>query len=412
MTPASRSVQRTFLTLTLLNALSMSLIWGVNTLFLLDAGLSNAQAFAANAFYTLGMVVFEVPTGVVADTRGRRTSFLLGAATLTVATLIYVLMWQIEASFWGWALASAFIGLGYTFFSGAMEAWLVDALAATGYTGDTAVVFARGQGFEGAGILIGSVGGGFLAQATNLGAPYLLRAALLVVTGVCAFVAMRDLGFSPRRGEKVGTAVRSVLRASIDEGLRRRPVRWVMLTGPFTLGVGLYAFYAAQPYLLELYGDEGAFGIAGIAAGAIAASQMAGALLVPVMLRRFGRRTHALMATTALAAVSLVVVGLTDEFWVAVVFLLLWSFGFIAREPLHQAYINDLISSEQRATVLSFDSLLGSAGGAVLQSPLGRVADVWNYGTSMAVAGVVQLAALPFLVAARRENVPSDVVKP
>jgi hypothetical protein len=59
--PAARTVQRTYLTLVLLKTLAASFIWGVNTL-LLDAGLSTAEAFAANAFYTLGMVLFEVPT--------------------------------------------------------------------------------------------------------------------------------------------------------------------------------------------------------------------------------------------------------------------------------------------------------------------------------------------------------------
>ena len=66
------------------NTLAASFIWGINTLFLLDAGLSNLEAFAANAFFTAGMVVFEVPTGVVADTWGRRTSYLLGTLTLSV----------------------------------------------------------------------------------------------------------------------------------------------------------------------------------------------------------------------------------------------------------------------------------------------------------------------------------------
>ena len=67
VTDAARAVQRTYLLLTLLSTLAASLIWGVNTLFLLDAGLSNTQAFAANAFFTAGMMIFEVPTGVVAD---------------------------------------------------------------------------------------------------------------------------------------------------------------------------------------------------------------------------------------------------------------------------------------------------------------------------------------------------------
>ena len=68
MNDQSRHVQRVYLILMLLHTLAASFIWGINTLFLLDAGLSNAQAFSANAFFTAGQVIFEVPTGVIADT--------------------------------------------------------------------------------------------------------------------------------------------------------------------------------------------------------------------------------------------------------------------------------------------------------------------------------------------------------
>ena len=74
MIPTSRTIVRTYLLLMLGNTLAASLIWGINTIFLLDAGLSNLEAFSANAFFTAGMVIFEVPTGIVADTRGRRYS--------------------------------------------------------------------------------------------------------------------------------------------------------------------------------------------------------------------------------------------------------------------------------------------------------------------------------------------------
>ena len=109
MTP--RTVQRTYLLLLLGNTLATSFIWGINTIFLLDAGLSNLEAFAANAFFTGGMVLFEVPTGIVADTVGRRMSYLLGTVTLTASTFLYVLLWQIEAPFWQWAVASMLLGL-------------------------------------------------------------------------------------------------------------------------------------------------------------------------------------------------------------------------------------------------------------------------------------------------------------
>src|SRR5438034_10461046 len=174
--PTSQAIVRTYLVLLLGNTLAASLIWGINTIFLLDAGLSNLEAFAANAFFTAGMVLFEVPTGIVADTVGRRASYLLGTVTLAASTLLYVLLWRVEAAFWAWAVVSILIGLGFTFFSGAVEAWLVDALTATGFTGELESVFARGQIVGGVAMLTGSVAGGFIARQTSLGAPFVLRA--------------------------------------------------------------------------------------------------------------------------------------------------------------------------------------------------------------------------------------------
>src|SRR5947207_16015083 len=118
--PTPRSIQRTYLVLLLGNTLAASLIWGINTIFLLDAGLSNLEAFAANAFFTAGMMLFEVPTGVVADVWGRRVSYLLGTLTLAGSTFLYWLLWQMSAPFWTWAIVSMLLGLGFTFFLGAV----------------------------------------------------------------------------------------------------------------------------------------------------------------------------------------------------------------------------------------------------------------------------------------------------
>ena len=408
MTPEARRVQRTYLALTLLTTLAASFIWGVNTLFLLDAGLSNAEAFAANAFFAAGQVIFEIPTGVVADTRGRRFSFLLGAGTLLASTLLYLFMWQSGAPFIGWALSSALLGLGFTFFSGATEAWLVDALSASGFKGDLETVFGRAQIVGGGAMLTGSVLGGVVAQLTDLGMPYVIRAALLGVTLVVAFIFMRDIGFSPDRSATPLRAVRTVLRGAVDGGLRNRPVRWLMLAAPFGTGVGFYAFYALQPYLLELYGDTSAYSVAGLAAAMLALAQVAGGVLAPRLRGVFAKRTTTVIAASLASVVTLVVLGFNSSFWFAVVLLVVWGFVFAAAEPVRQAYLNDMIPSKQRATVLSFDSLFGSLGGVVIQPALGRSADVWGYGTSLVIGGVVELIGIPILLASRKQRDPAD----
>ena len=143
-----------------------------------------------------------MPTGVTADIRGRRFSYLLGTLTLTLSTLLYLLMWRISAPFWAWALASTLLGLGFTFFSGAVEAWLVDALTATGFTGRLDSVFAKGEIVGGVAMLTGSVAGGYIAQITNLGVPYVVRIVVLVLTFAFAFTLMRDIGFTPKDAEQ------------------------------------------------------------------------------------------------------------------------------------------------------------------------------------------------------------------
>jgi len=401
-------VQRIYLTLTLGNTLAASFIWGINTLFLLDAGLSNLEAFAANAFFTAGMVLFEVPTGVVADGWGRRVSFLLGTATLAVSTLLYYLLWQLSAAFWAWAVVSVLLGLGFTFFSGAVEAWLVDALHFSGYDGALETVLGRGQMISGTAMLIGSVAGGAIAQATDLGVPFLLRVGVLLAMFGVALWLMHDVGFTPEHSARPLQATRAVLAASIENGLKNPPVRYVMLAAPFTAGVGIYVFYALQPFLLELFGDRGAYGIAGLAAAIVAGAEVLGGWLAPRFRRLVRKRTTVLILSGAVSAVILVALGFTREFWVALVLLAVWALVAEVGTPVGQAYLNDMIDSRQRATVLSFASLTGSSGGVVVQPLLGRAADVYGYSASLAVSGVIQLAAVPFLYASRRQRAAAD----
>jgi MFS family permease len=410
-TPGStpRSIQRTYLSLLFGNTLATSLIWGINTIFLLDAGLSNLEAFAANAFFTVGMVLFEVPTGIVADTFGRRVSYLLGTVTLSVSTLLYVLLWQVEGPFWQWAVVSVVIGLGYTFFSGAIEAWLVDALAATGYTGAPETVFGRGQVVTGVAMLGGSVGGGFVAQYTSLGVPFVLRGAILLVMFAVALRFMRDVGFTPRRGGRPLTEMRNIASASVDHGWRVPAVKWLMVHSLAVGGVGVYGFYALQPYLLELYGDPHAYLVAGLSAAIVAGAQIVGGLAAPRVRGLFRRRTSALIAMAAVTAVALALVGTVRDFWVVIGLVVAWSLLSAASMPIRQAYLNGLIPSSQRATVLSFDSLMTSGGGVWTQPALGRAADLWGYPSSYLVSAGICGLALPLLALSRRQHAAADL---
>src|SRR5690606_16820530 len=127
----------------------------------------------------------------------------------------------------------------------------------------------------------------------------------------------------------------------------------------FTAGVGFYVFYALQPYLLELWGDPGAYSIAGLAAAILAGSQIVGGLIAPLVRRLFRKRTTTLILSAAASALILLGLGWTNNFWSAIVLVAAWGVAFAVEGPVHQAYLNGLIPSKQRATVLSFDPLIG-----------------------------------------------------
>ena len=201
---------------------------------------------------------------------------------------------------------SALLGLGFTFFSGAVEAWLVDALTATNFQGRLDDVFARGQVVNGVMMLIGSVAGGYLAQLSNLGVTYVARAGVLIIVFVLALIFMHDLGFTPQRGRGVRGELKHIVDQSVQHGLKVPAIRATMLSGFFVGGVGIYVFYALQPYLLDLWGDPRAYGIAGLVAAIVAGAQIVGGLLTPVVSRLFRRRTSALIILTAVGVVALV----------------------------------------------------------------------------------------------------------
>jgi MFS family permease len=255
------------------------------------------------------------------------------------------------------------------------------------------------------------VAGGFIAQQVSLGAPFVLRGVILIVMFVVAFRLMHDVGFIPEKTGNALAEMRKIASDSIEYGWRVPAVKWLMVETLFIGGVGIYGFYALQPYLLELYGDPTAYEIAGLAAAIVAGAQILGGVAAPRIHKLFRRRTSALILVAALSSLTLVFTGLIHSFWPVIGFTVLWGLLFAAAMPIRQTYINGMIPSRQRATILSFDSMMTSTGGVWTQPLLGRAADVYGYGTSYVIAAGISTLALPFLALSRRQNAPADRVE-
>src|SRR5436190_7073802 len=401
-------VIRSYLVINGLFTLSASLIWGINTLFLLHAGLSIFEVFVANAAFTAAMALFEIPTGVVADTRGRRASFLLSEATLAVGTLAYVGVAAIHGGLLLFCLAGVILGLGYTFYSGAVEAWLVDALKATGYTRELDGVFAKASIVSSVAMIVGTVGGGLLGQV-NLALPYLARAAFVLIAFAVGFRMMHEVGFTPRTMHLHGIVgeMRKVGRAGITYGWRNPAVRLLVMESFVTWGFFSWAWYAWQPYFLQLYGQN-AIWLSGVIASLFALAGIAGNALVGRLATPGRRRTTIMLAAAAASSATMVATGVIRSFWITVPVFLLGAVAGGVLQPVRQTYLHHSIPTSERATLVSFDSLVGSLGSVGGQTGLGFLSQERSIPAGFVVGGLATLVALPIFGRLRALDEPAD----
>jgi MFS family permease len=348
------------------------------------------------------MALFEVPTGIVADTRGRRLSFLLSVAVLFVGTAAYVAVPRVGGGFLAFCVASVVLGLGYTFYSGATEAWLVDALDAAGYREPIDRVLARGQIVSSAAMLVGTIAGGVLGNV-DLVIPYVVRCVLLVAAFVVAYATMREFGFTVQRLplRDVPAQMARVGRESIRFGWNMPRARLAILAGAVPAVFLEWGYHAWQPYFLGLMGSDQIW-VLGAVAASISLSMIAGNWLVERLTRYCGRRTTLLLGASIVYTVSSVGVGLANSFPAALALYLIGMASAGVFQPVRQAYLHLVVAKEQRATVLSLASLVSSGGSMAGQAGLGAIAARASLGAGYVTGGIVTALAIPLVLMLRK----------
>jgi MFS family permease len=405
-------IARAYYVIAGLYTLSASLIWGINTMFLLRVGgLTLLEVFIANAIFTGSMALFEVPTGIVADTRGRRLSFLLSVTVLFAGTGLYVLVPALGGGLLAFSLASVVLGLGFTFYSGAVEAWVVDALDAAGYDQPLDRVMARGALVSSAAMLVGTVAGGLLG-GLNLVFPYVVRAGLLLVVFGIAFLTMHDIGFTvrPLVLRDVPAEMARVGRESLRFGWSVPRARLAILAGAMPAVFLEWGYHAWQPYFLQLLGVEAVW-VLGVIAAAVSLATIAGNWLVERITRYCGRRTTLLLGASIVYSATAIGVGLATSFTAAVLFYLIGMMAAGVFQPVRQAYLHLVVPKEQRATVISLASLVSSGGSMAGQAGLGWLAARSALGAGYVAGGVVTALAIPVVLLLRRAGGAPDSIR-
>jgi len=404
----AQRIIRTYLTITGLFNGALALIWGVNTLFLLQSGLDIFHVMLVNAAFSFAEFVFEVPTGVVADTLGRRVSLLFCLITLLGATLAYVALPAVGLGFWSFVIVSIALGLGFTFWSGAAEAWLVDALKHAGYDQPIEGVFAKAQIAFGVAMLIGTTAGGLLGQI-DLRVPYVVRAVLLVPLILIAWTQIQEPGWKRRKltFATLPAEMKAVFVGGVKHGLRHPVVRPLIFAAAVANTFMMYGFYSWQRYFLDLLGKELVW-VNGVVAAMVGLASIVGNLAMGKISTIIRTRTGVLIACVAVRTITIMLCGLAPSFSIAVTLYLISNFANGVAMPIRQGLINHHIPSDQRATILSVDSLFSELGSGIGQTGWGYLARRSGIGHSWVAAGAFLVLGIPLLALARRADPESD----
>jgi MFS family permease len=345
-------------------------------------GISLAQVLFLNAWFFLCNFLFEVPTGTVADYLGRKVSLALGNVVGLVAALVYVS----RPSFAVFMVAEAIFAIAYTLHSGADEALAYDSLKASGQPERAAHVLGRMEAFKLGGIITGTLVGGFIASAYGLSAP--MRA--FVVPATVAFLIALTLREPPASAKQEPTRA-SYTRILVQGGryfLGHKVVRLLAIELALTNALAWGLIWLFQP-LLERSGVPLRF------FGVVHALSCVGQILLlgnVVRLERwFGSTRRLLLGATFIAGASFLLLASTRWVPLVVLGIILGFTSALPRIPLFSAYINHHIPSEQRATVLSFVSMVRTFA-IVLINPIIGVLAEWSLSWTMAILGLGLIA--------------------
>jgi DHA3 family tetracycline resistance protein-like MFS transporter len=327
-------------------------------------GLTPFQMVLVGAVLETTCFLFEVPTGVVADVYSRRLSILIGCALIGGA---YTLEGAVPA-FCSALGGQLFWGVGYTFTSGAIQAWIADEI------GNETIgpVFLRGKQMWTIGGLVG------IMLAATLGLIAIRLPLLLAGAGMLALAGGLALVMPETRMRPVPAAERSSfghMKATAIEGYRlamARPVVKVLITISLVAGLAAEAFDRLNvPLVIDrydfptLFGSDSPvlwFGVSGVVGSVI------GLAVSEVFKRRNpdalgpGAPARLLAGCAALQVVALVVFTLSGSLWLA--FAMLWTRTAVSAisSPVEDAWLNRHLDASTRATVGSMSGQANSIG--------------------------------------------------
>lgn len=365
------------------------------------AGLSGMQLVLVGTALEVAILFFEVPTGVVADVYSRRLSIIIGFFLMGIGFLIegfFPIFIMI-------LLAQVLWGIGYTFTSGATQAWLSDEIGEA--RANQAIL--RGNQFDLGGALVGMLIAIPLGNiAVNV--PIVVGGTSVIGISVALMLFMPENGFKPApREDRTSFQHMGDIFKKGFAVVRSRPALLSIL------GIGfIYGLYSEGwdrlwvKYLVDTFTLPSVFGMNEVAFfGLLRAGGMILSILVTRQVEKRLDANHApsiaraMVWITVLLSAAIFTFAFSPALAVSVAAVMLVSITRNVMGPLYNAWVNQRLDSDTRATVLSMSGQVDAIG-QIASGPVAAVISLSSVRAAITVASLLLAPALPLIARANR----------
>jgi len=369
------------------------------------AGLTPVQLVLVGTTVEVSIFLFEVPTGVVADAYSRRTSIIIGYFLMGFGFLIEGLF----PAFLPIVLAQILWGLGYTFTSGATQAWVSDEIGEE----PANQLLLRASRVSLYASLLGMVLA-ILIGSQYVGLPILVGGVGVVLIGFALMIIMPETGFHPTPKEDRNNWQH--MGHTFREGIKAVRARPRLMT---ILGIGLlYGLYSEGfdrlwvKHIIDTFDVPVIFGKTDVVFFGLL---RAGSMILSILATHFVEKRVSTVSPLAIGRATLGItfgisaglIGFALSPIFAVTIVAYWIISVLRNvmEPLYSAWVNQKLDSNTRATVLSMSSqvdAIGQMGGGPL---VALVAGIYSVAAAIVTSGLLLLPALPLIARANTQSI-------
>lgn len=373
------------------------------------AGLTPVQLVLVGTTLEISAFVFEIPTGIVADVYSRRLSIIIGYLLMGLGFIVEGLL----PAFLPILLAQVLWGLGYTFTSGATQAWVTDEIGEE----PANKLLLRANRVSLYASLLGMVMA-ILIGSRYVGMPILVGAVGVILIGVALMVIMPETGFHPTPRENRNNWQH--MGHTFKEGIKAVRARPRLMT---ILGIGLlYGLYSEGfdrlwvKHIIDNFDLPVIFGQTDVAFFGLL---RAGSMALSIFATRFVEKRidtgsplaigRATLGITFGISAGLISFALSPIF--AVTIIVYWIISVLRNVagPLYSAWVNQKLDSGTRATVLSMSSqvdAIGQMGGGPV---VALVAGLYSVTAALITSGLLLVPALPLIGRANSQSIQEAV---